>query len=483
MIELQQPNKDEAIKFLDNNGPKPERVARVVVFFGGKLSPEVREYLVSPAAKRSRYEETTGPGHKYPILYEARPEDSKELDATESFILKMSEQLRDLFYESFDGYTYDNCTDCCLTRDYSSPGEFGLRKKWFFFKRDLPGNYLHPVGLSLYVDTRGSDVSRWKVEKVVYLNSSFDSVEELMAAYRNGSVYKVFTPAPSYSPEKLLFSSYLRRGGSHPSKPLRPPQLVEPDGKRYTVSGHHVEYMNWSFDFRLRSSTGVQLFDISFDGQRIVYELSLQEAAAFYSGWTRMQMSLNYLDTAFGMGSSKSELVPDIDCPITATFMDAIHFVNSNDPVRFQGDRAFLNLTLGFHYAGILSTEMALIFMVECRETFWFCEQFQLHLSTTTLTTICSIQMGLYKPTFPLAVTFKPFFGHLTRAPMAQRYIKALQGRFTTICFTTKWIWMSVKEKTLLKNVNFNIENITNPWIPGVRRIQKVLNRTLKKIE
>ena len=91
--------------------------------------------------------------------------------------------------------------------------------------------------------------------------------------------------------------------------------------------------------------------------------------------------------------------------------------------------------------------------------------------------------MGLYKPTFPLAVTFKPFFGHLTRAPMAQRYIKALQGRFTTICFTTKWIWMSVKEKTLLKNVNFNIENITNPWIPGARRIQKVLNRTLKKIE
>ena len=66
---------------------------------------------------------------------------------------------------------------------------------------------------------------------------------------------------------------------------------------------------------------------------------------------------------------------------------------------------------------------------------------------------------------------------------MAQRYIKASQGRFTTICFTTKWIWMSVKEKTLLKNVNFNIENITNPWIPGARRIQKVLNRTLKKIE
>ena len=48
-------------------------------------------------------------------------------------------------------------------------------------------------------------MSRWKVEKVVYLNLSFDSVEELMVAYRNGSVYKVFIPAPSYSPEKSLF--------------------------------------------------------------------------------------------------------------------------------------------------------------------------------------------------------------------------------------------------------------------------------------
>ena len=57
LIELQQPNKDKAIKFLDNNDPKPERVARVVVFSGGKLSPEVRKYLVCPTAKPSRYEE------------------------------------------------------------------------------------------------------------------------------------------------------------------------------------------------------------------------------------------------------------------------------------------------------------------------------------------------------------------------------------------------------------------------------------------
>ena len=158
----------------------------------------------------------------------------------------------------------------------------------------------------------------------------------MMGAYNNGSLHKIFQPAPSYSNKSPLFSSSLRRGKPQPPKPLRPPQLVEPDGKRYTVSGHNVEYMKWSFDFRSRSSSGLQLFDIRFDGQRIVYELSLQEAAAFYSGWSPMQMQTDYLDTAWGMGSSKFELVPGVDCPNTATFFDTLHFVSATNPAKYR---------------------------------------------------------------------------------------------------------------------------------------------------
>ena len=64
-----------------------------------------------------------------------------------------------------------------------------------------------------------------------------------MDAYSNGSISKVFLPAPSYSSDSPLFSSFLRRGKPQPPVPLRPPRIVEPDGKRYTVSGRHVEYM------------------------------------------------------------------------------------------------------------------------------------------------------------------------------------------------------------------------------------------------
>jgi len=204
----------------------------------------------------------------------------------ESIIINATKQAYELLKESYDGYTYSDCTDRCLDWAETTPGVFGLHKNWIWFVRRLRGGYVHPVGFEIYLNTQGSDVSLWKVEKVFHYNQYFDGVEESMHAYNNGSIYKVSLSAPPSSDKMPLYSSYLRRGKPQPPKPLRPPQLVEPDGKRYTVSGHHVEYMKWSFDFRSRSSTGVQLFDIRFDEQRIVHELSLQEAAAFYSGWS-----------------------------------------------------------------------------------------------------------------------------------------------------------------------------------------------------
>ena len=119
-----------------------------------------------------------------------------------------------------------------------------------------------------------------------------------MNAYDAGS--KMVFKAPE---DKGLFSTYKRRGDPQPKKPLRNPQIFEPDGKRYTVSGRHVEYMGWSFDFRSRTSSGIQLFNIKFKGDRIVYELSIQEAEAFYSGWSPKPLHTNYLDAAWNMGS------------------------------------------------------------------------------------------------------------------------------------------------------------------------------------
>ncbi|XP_022780848.1 amiloride-sensitive amine oxidase [copper-containing]-like [Stylophora pistillata] len=487
LIELQQPPKDEALAFLDsdNDALKPERKARVVIFNGGKVNPNVTEYLVSPAAKPTKFEETTGPGHKYPIPFDSRPPGGKDGDFIEGIILNVTDQAFDLLKESFDGYTYSGCTDRCLVWSESAPGESGHRKKWIWFVRKLQGNYVHPVGFEIYLNTQGNDVSEWKVEKVFYYNQSFDSVEELMQVYKNGSLHKVFLPAPSSSSKTPLYSSYFQRGRPQPSVPLRPPQLVEPDGKRYTVSGSHVEYMKWSFDFRSRSSTGMQLFDIKFDGERIVYELSLQEAAAFYSGWSPMQMLTEYLDTAWGMGSSKFELVPGIDCPSTATFFDTIHFVSSSEPATFRKSVCLFELDLGlplrrhfdndfgggYNFYGGMPGIALVLRSVSTAYNYDYIYDYMFYPN------------GVVEVRVSTSGYVQATYWTVNEAPYGTEIHTDVAGTIHDHLINYKVDMDIGGRENSFENIEIKVENITNPWFPGSRRIQKVLSRSLKQTE
>lgn len=117
LIELQQPNKAKALEFLDtDNAQKPPRMARVIIYGGGKVNPDVREYLVSPAEEPTQYKETTGPGQKYPIPFNARFADPKELAVVDKLVRNVTKHAERLLKESFDGYTMSkNCKDRCLT--------------------------------------------------------------------------------------------------------------------------------------------------------------------------------------------------------------------------------------------------------------------------------------------------------------------------------------------------------------------------------
>ena len=102
LIELQQPPKAAALAFLDKNGDKPERTARVVIYSGGKANPDVREYLVKPAGKPTSHRESTGPG-KYPIPFNTRFADTKELAIMEKMIKNVTKHAFRLLTESYDG--------------------------------------------------------------------------------------------------------------------------------------------------------------------------------------------------------------------------------------------------------------------------------------------------------------------------------------------------------------------------------------------
>jgi primary-amine oxidase len=77
-------------------------------------------------------------------------------------------------------------------------------------------------------------------------------------------------------------------------------------------------------DFNFYISTGpagVALHDIHFQGERIVYELGMQEALAHYAGPDRDQTFASYLDV--NIGFTNFNQIPGYDCPSYATYKNA----------------------------------------------------------------------------------------------------------------------------------------------------------------
>lgn len=331
LIELQNPDKTKAISYLDGDGTKPDRAANVIIFKGAASPPVVEEILVYFSSPMKHEVNTILSGE--PISFHSRPVDKLEKSRIDELVNYFASKAHKIMNESYDGYTVHNCTDRCLTYSESGAASIhgsGERHNWIWFLRSVPGRYAHPIGLELLIQREGNDASKWNIEKVYYNKKTFDSVGEFVKSYEQGNVTKVFFPAPKA--DELLYSTLKRRGEKlQPSSPLREPRQYEPDGKRYTADSNHIEYMGWSFDFRVRSTSGPQFFDIRFNGERIVYELSLQEPTAFYGGYSPMQSYSDYLDSTWAMGST-FELVKGVDCPTTATYFDVVYFVDSAKP-------------------------------------------------------------------------------------------------------------------------------------------------------
>lgn len=344
LIELHVPRKHEALRALDRGQAKPPRQARVVVQFGNQAQPNITEFIVSPLPYPKTYEVKTFKGGK-PILFESRPITTVEYDHLIEVLEKVATKARRLLHES-TGFTFTDCGDRCLTFSDIAPRGLapGERRTWIMLQKFVEGYFIHPVGFEVLINHRDLDPEKWTVEKVWYNGQYFDSVEELMEKYDEGTIEK--HKLPEHDPDDL-YSTFVPRGHSNTPTNIHGPKLVEPQGPRYHVDGNFVEYAGWSFAFRVRSSAGLQIFDLRFNGERVAYEVSLQEAIAFYSGDTPAAMQTKYIDAGWAMGTSDYELAPGIDCPEIATFRDMYHYYDTDKPVRYRNALCIFEMTTG----------------------------------------------------------------------------------------------------------------------------------------
>ena len=140
-----------------------------------------------------------------------------------------------------------------------------------------------------------------------------------MKAYKDGTLTVLTIPnQPSY---ESMYDIFKRRGSQSNWFKSSEPLMYSPFGPRYSINGNRIVYFDWEFNYLIMSVTGPSLFDVRFKGQRIAYEISLQEAGSFYSTGGAYMNAKHYLDSVYFLGSSASSLMHGVDCPQHAIYL------------------------------------------------------------------------------------------------------------------------------------------------------------------
>lgn len=333
LIDLSLPKKTDVLGYLDNDKPKPVREATAVVFHG--TQGLIREYLVGPLPNPTYHRDVTTERYKRELPINARTVTIGEYTLLFQFLSKeVYPKLGKLLKESFD---VSNEKPLSPFEGMPRGVQSGDRNTWVSFFRDLSGMYIHPVGFEVLVNHRSTNTSDWRIEKVLYNGKYFDTLEDLKQQYESGKVEKIiYKPLANYASLKPK------------SRPTGlSPQQYYAQGQRFSVKNNHVIYHHWSFAFGMSALTGMKVFDIRFRGERIAYELSVQEAMSVYGSVTPGMILTKFLDTSIGIGRFAHELVRGVDCPYEAAYIDTYRYIDISAPHQFKNSICIFELNTG----------------------------------------------------------------------------------------------------------------------------------------
>lgn len=176
-----------------------------------------------------------------------------------------------------------------------------------------------PLGVFVRLDVTSRDWKEWHIAGWFYHMKMYDSTD----AFRDA----IFSPGFEKPPPNVdgTWTSTDKRGHPLPMDELPPPIPASEGKKRFTID-EKEGFASWmDFTFFMVSSTdqGLALFDIKYKGERVIYELALQEALAHYAGADPVQSETVYFDSQGGLGRTMVPLTKGFDCPSYATYLNA----------------------------------------------------------------------------------------------------------------------------------------------------------------
>ncbi|KAK8070507.1 hypothetical protein PG997_010710 [Apiospora hydei] len=331
-LETLQPNKSDALPYLwTQDSAPPQRWAKAVLSQGldGRSHYSYHAVGPLPVSPDTRVVPLTFPftlGRNYVS------KDMPDMVSTMDFCRSLAESVADITTELL-GARVDrddpNGPDSLLAFPRTVWNDAGHLFGWVQFFR--PGynsgaNSILPQGIYARIDavdggngSGGDTDADWTVGEWFYNGVMYENLDKFRAAVFEPGFLK--TPSNVDGPWTDTEDFDARPDG----RELPPPISIQPLGPRYKLDRkeRYVSWFGFEFYFTSTQATGVSLYDVRFKSERVLYELSLQEAMAHYAGDDPMASGQEFLDSFFGMGTNAFELVPGYDCPAYADYLDS----------------------------------------------------------------------------------------------------------------------------------------------------------------
>ncbi|PQE19406.1 Copper amine oxidase protein [Rutstroemia sp. NJR-2017a BBW] len=329
VVELLRPNKTDALQYLDgeDEGLKvtPLRFARVAVRRNLGERPRIEEYTIGPlpVSHLTYIHALSFPYNSGRSWSEMpTPDASAVIKWMDSIGEQVADIVNDIFGPPTQGFRSSESSNVVFEASSNDRVfyEGNRTMRWIGFFQKSNASTLLAQGLYFKADTTGPDPKEWQVVCWFYNNTIYPTTQALRTAWASPGFQKL--PGNRDGAWTKLEADGNPDPDAYPTS--QPPIFHQVGESRVQIDREQsfVSWMGIGFNFAFSQVNGIALYDIRLDGERIVYELSLQEAIAHYAGSDPMQSGTAFLDSVFGMGSRLSELVPGFDCPSYAHFVD-----------------------------------------------------------------------------------------------------------------------------------------------------------------
>lgn len=322
-------NKSDVLPYLEGRGSLPAKYARVVVFEGGKDVPVSQEYMVGPLpvsvhTKLEKLDYIFNGGKGGTVPFNARYFDNKRSAASEPLLVSIMTNISDITV-ALSGFVYYGSSDerTNVTSTSTTPSSFDGSSAYrrILFRYPGSASYMIPLDFFVMLDISGTDASKYFLKGFVTNSRFFPDIASLREAFDAGELKEEFKQTRDQEWAEVKYQPSM---GVRDLDDRLAPQSIELGGKRYKLDleQQYIEFMGWSFYMAFTRTLGLMFYDIKFKGERILYELSMQEATAQYAGRTPKASGTLYQDSHYGFGTYSATLVPGFDCPYGSTLLN-----------------------------------------------------------------------------------------------------------------------------------------------------------------